>query len=424
MDKKSDGPTVFDINKPRTIGAAPSARPVITGHQPTMPDPMVRARESASSGSSKIAVNFDEESTASKKPGASDDNLDTAKLADAMFSTKTPGAKPVSLEEPSGPPAILAGEPQLSPPFTPDKGGNSDAQRAPFMPVSDLTGIDTAAVKTTSDVSDSQVTTGAKPAVYGSHSDPSNRRKASGQKKSGTKVLLIFAILLVALSGVYAAIDKDLILSNVDLPLHIFKQEETTTTSQPTKAQASIPAGFTATKLVEANLGFNYPTAWGGPTAAVDKGFTQRKPGAEPDANYAFVVDFPNNKDVQLAITSGKYLPPLRPENSVLYYDFLAWCTGTVDDNYYVGVLKYVTNAEKVDKPGTIACDQGPLAGTTKISSDTIVQTNIKNSAGTVLGDIYTKNLTAKTYVVARAKDTSMKNADQIKVMLESIKPL
>ena len=40
------------------------------------------------------------------------------------------------------------------------------------------------------------------------------------------------------------------------------------------------------------------------------------------------------------------------------------------------------------------------------------------------MGDIYTKNLTDKSYVVARAKDAAMKNGDQIKLLLESIKPL
>lgn len=423
MDKKGDGPTVFDINRPNTYGASPSARPVITGHQPTMPDPMVKARDTAHDRGSKITVSVDNEPDSGKKNDDLGDGIDTAKLADAMFSEKPAEEKP-AFEEPSGPPAILEGEPQMSPPFTPDVAGKSSAQRAPYMPVSDLTGIGSGTpAKAGSEISDSQVTTGIKPAVFGSHSDPSNKNKPTKHKKSSSKIALVLAILLVALASLYAAIDKGLILSSVDLPFHIFEQEEKTaeTVTPPAAAQPTVPAGFTATKLVEANLGFNYPTAWGAPTAAADMGFTERKSGAKPDVNYAFVVDFPDNKDVQLAVTSGKYLPPAR---TALYYDILGWCVGTADGKYYGSVLRYSTSTDKTDTPSTITCDQILVGEVTKISNDTIVQANIKNDKGESVGDIYTRNLTGKDYVVARVVDATIKNSDQIKLLLESIKPL
>ena len=422
MDQK-DGPTVFDINKPRTYGATPSARPVITGHQPTMPDPMVTAREKTHSSSSKIAINVDGDS----------DNL-----ASAMFISDKPAKKTKSTDKPflsteeDGLPdqqasssAILEGEPQMSPPFRLDSDSESAAQRAPYMPVSDLTGIDVVtSPKSTHEISDGQVTTTPKPAVFGSHNTPPKKHKGSNHRSSGLKIFLLFAIILVALAGVYAAIDKGLILSNVNLPFHIFKKEQPVeTVTPPVTNQTTIPAGFTATKLLEANLTFAYPTAWGTPTAAADQGFSQRKAGAEPDVKYAFLVDFATNKDVQLVVTSAKYLPAARDAKVTLYYDFLQWCTGTADGKYYYGVLKYTT-ADGVDMPGTVACDQGPLNNAVKINSDTIVQTNLKNADGGVLGDIYTKNLTDKTYVVARAKDSTMKNGDLIKTMLGTIKPI
>jgi hypothetical protein len=389
MDQKNAGPTVFDINKPHTYGASPSARPVIVGHQPTMPDPMVTPQETPPPGGSKISVKVNESS----------DTL-----------------------------ATMEGEPQLSPPFRPRGDSQSAAQRAPYMPVSDLTGINpsqtSASTRPTraNEASDEQfLTANPKPSVFGSSnhgpdSDGGNPRR----RKSHAKLWLLSLLILMALAGAYAAIDKGLILSNINLPVHIFKTTDTATTdSQPTSpgTQASIPAGFTATKLVEAKLTFAYPTAWGAPTASTDQGFSKRSTSAKADVNYAFVVNFPDNKDVQLAVTSGKFLPPAR---ATQYYDFLGWCVGTADAKYYAGVLRFTTT-DGVDSPSTVTCDQGPLNNVAKLTSDTIVQTNIKNTDGGLLGDIYTKNLTSNDYVVARAKDATMKNGDLIQTMLGTI---
>lgn len=241
-----------------------------------------------------------------------------------------------------------------------------------------------------------------------------------GYHRLRSKFWLGLLVLLAVLAVVYGAIDKGLILNNVNLPLHVFKQPEPAVTSTPAASGPVIPSGFTITKLVEANLAFFYPTAWGAPTAAIDQGFSKRSANDKPDVNYAFVVDFPNNKEVQLTVTSGKYLPPAR---ATLYYDFLGWCTGTADGKYYFGALRFTTT-DGMDNPSTITCDQGPLNNVVKLNNDTIVQTNVKNADGGVLGDIYTKNLDDKLYVVARIKDVGMKNGDHIKTMLDSFKPL
>ncbi|MEK7096294.1 MAG: hypothetical protein AAB896_03335 [Patescibacteria group bacterium] len=388
MDQKNAGPTVFDINKPHTYGASPSARPVIVGHRPTMPDPMVTPQEVPPLGGPKISV---------------------------------------KVNESSNPLATMEGEPQLSPPFKPDVDSESAAQRAPYMPVSDLTGINqnqpSSILKPTraSEISDDQVvTTNPKPSVYGSSNHtPVNEGNAPKHRRSHTKLWLLPLFILILLAGAYAAIDKGLILSNINLPFHIFKKTDTVATSPQSSSatQTSIPSGFTSTKLIEANLGFAYPTDWGAPTASTDLGFSKRSSAAKADANYAFLVSFPNNKDVQLAITSAKFLPPAR---TAQYYDFLGWCVGTVDAKYYAGVLRYST-IEGVDSPMTVTCDQGPLNNAVKIISDTIVQTNIKNTDGSLMGDIYTKNLSNNDYVVARAKDATMKNGDLIQTMLGTI---
>lgn len=240
------------------------------------------------------------------------------------------------------------------------------------------------------------------------------------QRQPRSKFWLGSLVILAVLAVAYGAIDKGLILSDVNLPLHVFKQSKPAVTSTPAASEPVIPSGFTITKLIEANLAFVYPTAWGAPTAAVDQGFSKRSSKDKPDVNYAFVVDFPNNKEVQLTVTSGKYLPPAR---ATLYYDFLGWCTGTVDGKYYFGALRFTT-IDGVDSPSTVTCDQGPLNNVVKLNSDAIVQTNVKNADGGVLGDIYTKNLDDKSYVVARVKDVGMKNGDHIKTMLDSFKPI
>jgi hypothetical protein len=51
------------------------------------------------------------------------------------------------------------------------------------------------------------------------------------------------------------------------------------------------------------------------------------------------------------------------------------------------------------------------------------LQQKTKDSAGAVLGDLYTKNLTAnKDIPVLRIKDSTMKNGDDIKKLLATIK--
>src|SRR3989338_7545578 len=106
MDRK-DGPTVFDINKPNTYGATPSARPIITSPQLTMPDPMVTANDMPSEGS-KIKVKVES------------DNLNRDELANSLF------PRPDQTTGPADKPAhkpFMEGEPLQSPAFSSD--GNS-----------------------------------------------------------------------------------------------------------------------------------------------------------------------------------------------------------------------------------------------------------------------------------------------------------
>jgi hypothetical protein len=241
--------------------------------------------------------------------------------------------------------------------------------------------------------------------------------------------LLVLAIL--AAVGGYLAIDAGLVKSDVKLPFHIFNKQKTsdapaTTTvvktskpSTPPPVQSTVPSGFTKYSVTDTNINFAYPAAWGTATVAKDPGFSKRGGTNKTDGTYAYKVNFAANKDIEVALTTSKYLPASR---GALYYDFLDWCSGTNDNKFYKKSLHFTTESG-VDTPGTIACDQGPLTDATKMDDTTILQQKTKDSAGAVLGDLYTKNLTAnKDIPVLRIKDSTMKNGDDIKKLLATIK--
>ncbi|HET7827483.1 MAG TPA: hypothetical protein VFK97_01280, partial [Candidatus Saccharimonadales bacterium] len=123
-------------------------------------------------------------------------------------------------------------------------------------------------------------------------------------------------------------------------------------------------------------------------------------------------------KDVELAVTSAKFLPPARDAQ---YYDYLQWCTGSVDGKFYQAALNYATAADKTQTPTTAVCDQGPLSNVTKIDAATIFQPALKNSSGQVIGDLYAKNLNNTDLPVIRVKDAAMKNGTSIKLLLNSV---
>jgi hypothetical protein len=234
-------------------------------------------------------------------------------------------------------------------------------------------------------------------------------------------------VLLVVIAG-YLAIDLGLVKSDTNLPFHIFNKQKKKTVAivtppvvqnpPPAPTGPVVPDGFTAYKVEGANISLDYPTAWGKPTATADPGFSKRGGTNKTDGTYAYLVNFATNKDVQLAVTSSKYLPAAR---GAQYYDYLQWCTGTNDGKFYKQSLHF-TSASGVDTPGTIACDQGPLADATKLDDITIVQLKTKSADGkTILGDLYTQNLSKGDYAVLRVMDAKMANADNIKKLLGTV---
>jgi hypothetical protein len=236
---------------------------------------------------------------------------------------------------------------------------------------------------------------------------------------------MIMLIVLLLLVGGYLVIDSGLIKTSINLPLHVFKQKTdtpavaTTPPAQnPATATAAVPTGFTEYKLAGTTITFAAPTTWGQPASDTEAGYTSRGTAAKSDGTYAYLVTFATNKDIQIAVTSAKFLPVAR---GTTYYDYLQWCTGTSDSKTYLSVLHFST-ANKVDTPTTVACDQGPLNDATKLDSSTIVELAAKSADGTSLGDLYTKNLTSADLPVFRVKDAAMTSSADIKKLLLTVK--
>lgn len=247
---------------------------------------------------------------------------------------------------------------------------------------------------------------------------------APSKKKRGRLLRLtlwpLFVLLLVS-SLLYAAVDSGVINTNINLPYHFFNQ--TAAPDQPTIAAAkkadttTIPADFKAYELKQAGLSFYYPTIWGDPAAVNDPGFSKRGDDNKSTGTYAYIINFNSNKNVQAVITSSKFLPTQR---TPLYYDYLKWCVGSSDAKFYKSVLKY-TSDKGVDSPTTITCDNGPLGEVSDRSTGLLIQTKTKNPDGTLLGDLYTKNLDDPVWAVLRVRDISGADALTIKQMLGTV---
>ncbi|MBX4188760.1 hypothetical protein KW792_01525, partial [Candidatus Saccharibacteria bacterium] len=209
-------------------------------------------------------------------------------------------------------------------------------------------------------------------------------------------------------------------------PFHVIKHDKpvatttnnTTSNNQTPSTTTTLPTGFKEYKLADTSITFAAPIAWGDPTSTLDPGFSKRGGTNQSDGTYAYLVNFSTNKDVQVAVTSNKYLPAAR---TTLYYDYLQWCTGTNDGKYYEAILHFTT-ADKIDTPSTVSCDQGPVGGAVKLDETTIIQAKATDTANKTIGDIYSKNLKDPSLVVFRVKDTVMTNGEQIKQLLGTVK--
>jgi hypothetical protein len=343
-----DDKKFFDVSKPHQVGPHPTSKPVIVGHHPGMPDPMIHESAEKSYDNFNVPV---------KTNGDSEHR----------------GHNPL-VAEPKGP-AIEHLPPTAKAPNHHESPPGHGELHLPTTVV---------------------------------HHKP--------------RIWVWVTVVIILLALVYAAIDAKYDF----LPLHIFSHSKSNTTNNTARSTSQssqkntqvLPAGFTSYQPTGTPLTFAYPTAWGAPATAADPGFTQRGKDKKSDGTHAYIVTFATNKDVEVAITSAKYLPAAR---GTLYYDYLQWCVGTNDGKFYKQILHSSTNAG-VDTPSTITCDQGPLSDATKLSNAIIVQANTKDPGGATLGDIYSANLSnANDLIVFRVKDAKMTHGDDVKKLLSTI---
>lgn len=385
---------VFDVTKPKNVSPSASSRPIIVGHQPRVSDPMVKDE---SSPATKIMINGQDESD-NKPPAA----------AEPMLNSSAPAIIEPPVHEDPAPTPVPHYEGPVVMPLPDEKSGfgSIDDSGISNLPPN----VQPPAAHSLGDATEPAPPRGSH--IEGLHLD-------SAKPKKRTPLFVLAA--LVAIVLIYLGLDA----AGIGVPFHVFKHKTPVAadtnppaSSQNNAATVSVPAGFKEYKLAQTNITFAAPIAWGDPTSTIDPGFSKRGGTNTSDGTYAYLVDFATNKDVEVAVTSDKYLPTSR---TAVYYDYLQWCTGTNDGKYYESIL-HATTTDKIDTPATITCDQGPVAGAVKLDSTTIVQARATDSQSKVLGDIYTKNLTDPTLVVFRVKDAAMTNSDTIKQLLGTVK--
>lgn len=401
---------VFDVSKPNRSAPGATSKPIIVGHHPIMNDPMVTGRDSEH----EPAPAPPQPEPFSPPPS---DNPPPSESLPASIPEATPIMSHTF-------PSISNQDAGSIPPVDAGIGGISDSLNAeapePTTPASVPGGDQQFIRPDRTETPQHNLPPPDHPSV--------TPAPISHHSRGGRKTKMLAVLILAIIVGAYLLIDAGVAGKGINLPFHIFGQDDKAQT-QPvvtpapassqssSSSQVSLPEGFVNYKLAGTDLNIPYPSAWGAPTATTEMGYSKRGGTNKADVTYAYLINFATNKDVQIALTSGQYLPPTR---TALYYDMLQWCTGSVDTKFYKQLLHYITVAS-VDTPTTTTCDQGPLNDAAKINSTTIVQVGTKAADGTVAGDIYTRNLKITELPVMRVKDTTGKNADNIKKILDNL---
>jgi hypothetical protein len=427
-----DDTKIFDVSKPGRTAAQPTSRPIIVDQNSTGIDNMVK--------------DYSQPNPAPNQQSATPIHVSMADEAPTQIMTQPANPEMSTIDAEQG--QEVTGQNENSQVFHPPTGATippHELDEQPKAPAEKSGGSNFTPLSSLIPNANSKEDSGE----YGSHhvdklpeSHPGNpgyhevpplsAAPGAGPKRRLAKFfgwLIVLAVLAVV--GGFLAVDAGLVKSDVKLPFHIFNKQKTSKTaasttvvktskpSTPPPVQSTVPTGFTKYAVSETSISFAYPTVWGAATVAKDPGFSKRGGTNKTDGTYAYKINFAANKDIEVALTSSKYLPASR---GALYYDFLDWCSGTNDNKFYKNSLHF-TSQSGVDTPGTIACDQGPLTDATKIDDTTIMQQKTKDSSGAILGDLYTKNLTAnKEIPVLRVKDSTMKNSEDIKKVLATIK--
>lgn len=411
----------FDISKPKQVGPQPTSKPIIVGQHPEA-DPMLKEPISDTSVAESIPVrqaNTQLSVNTEQSAATSAGHIGTP-AAEVATGIPTPMPAPQMQEVPSPiennpAPAPLppAEQPAPAPNFEAPAALNSPGNT--FAPSSSQPMPEPAA---SIPLQDSKP---AEPLPQYAPQDEIHLPAGHTAYRHKPRFWAWILVFLVIVAGIYAAVDAK---TDVKLPFEIFKQsakkapsEKASNASNNTNTTSTLPEGFVRYQPTGTPLTFAYPTEWGEPNTTNDPGFSQRGDNKKSDGVHAYIVKFAKNKDIEIALTSSKYLPAGR---TTLYYDYLQWCLGTNDQKFYRSTLNFTTS-DGVDKPSTVTCNQGPISGVTKINNAIIVQAKTKDASGATLGDLYTANLSGSDLVVLRVKDAGMDNGANIEKLLGTI---
>ncbi len=367
----------FDVADHHKIGSQPTSRPIIVGHHPTMPDPMLSGERLKTPHTVDLSPAANPVSGEADNPAAHVNHNVVPNQSDQLHTTA---------------PVPASSQPMMN-----------DVHPTP----------PTAKLPTAKE----------HPNGSGELHVPAGRQSYNHKPRTWAWVLLTLIVLVLAYLAVDAKTDV--------LPFHIFNHTDNSPSpstnsnspaSQSNANESTLPTGFTQYQPTGTPIIFAYPAAWGTAKTTNDPGYTERGTGKKSDGVHAYLVNFSTNKDIQVAITSSKYLPASR---GALYYDFLQWCYGVPDGKFYKQRLMFTTTAG-IDKPSNAPCDQGPLSDAAALIKDKnnaiIIQAKTKDASGTALGDLYTANLNDINLPVFRVKDAKMTNSADIKILIATIR--
>lgn len=171
-----------DVNRPGRTGPSPTSRPVIVGHRPTMPDPMLTNRPTHHPQT---------------QPGEPITSRPTVRIPIDGISSRP--VQPSVQNEPS----VMEGEPLQSPPF--------DSNIYPHHPPKEH---------------HPQTHAESDPLFHGSHeAGEHSALSREGIKKERSKWWAPFVVLLIILIALYLLIDSGLIHTSIQMPIHLFPQE-------------------------------------------------------------------------------------------------------------------------------------------------------------------------------------------------------
>lgn len=453
--KSADTKKVFDVSKPGQSQPDSSSRPIIVGHKPLIGDSMIKTEAEVTKEDDTTppinqlddAVEIKQET--SEEPVKTPKPEPEAELADknegeAIKVTVSPRATNLTPSEDAQDQAttdketgansatsngIKSAMPELD--HQPEEEQKDEPGSTASSAVGNAAAVDSVLGNAQSSREGELAEDAKQQKVMelldnGAYKVPlaSNSRHRSGRKIGGPFLLsIVLGFLLLGVG--YAAVDAGFVETSFKLPFDIIKngpvadtplnQVTTTPKANATPAPAPNPNALTQYSMVDTGVSFSYPTVWGTVTVDKQKGYLDLNTPATPSGTLAYVVTFQKNKDIKLVVNSNKYLSAPKDGSQL---GSLQWCLK--GSKFYRQYLQYKSATSLT--PGAITCEEGPVTAT-KLDDKTIYEKGIKNAqSGAVEGDLYSKNLAHKEFVVLHIKDATAKNTDAIKKLLTSVK--